>query len=544
MAKIAASHGVKDWYAHNGGKFDASFLLEAIQFLNWKATAHFAAGRIVILQVSADNGMTLRLYDSMAIVPTALKRAAEDFQLESRKLFSDDDYSKDVRTWERIRLENGCRADCEIVLELLEKVESQLELEGGALKATFSSCALSVVQAQCGILDTRKWTRENTIARQAYCGGRVEIFRHMPQGLIDEYDINSSYPHSMTTALPWELVSTAWGAAEVAKIWQEEYDGVIEATVKVRKNTYIPALPFINDGVFFPIGEWRAFFTKRELVYAHDLGQLEKLKVHSAVIYRARKPFETFVSAFYRLKSEAQGGARAFYKLVLNGAYGKFGQKPERENVIIFGSDDDALAYLDKAASDTTRVLSRNTMRFIAKSEFRWPKQTHYALAAAITAESRISLHRYLCAARNLSYCDTDSIHGKGDFSTSNVLGGLKLELKDIEARYYAPKMYELHPKEGEAHYASKGFHVDAETFALAISGRQVKRENFRLLKSQLRDDNHPRRVSQARAWSGLSMKRRALYDTIDGETVPWTVDDLRNEKHRENVSPTARWLK
>ncbi len=150
MACLVSSGQVSEFWAHNGGKFDALFLAKGAADLGWSISAHMAGTRVIYLGIKAGQGKDaplIRIFDSYAVAPASLKANAIDWELPSRKLFTEDDYSKDTRTWDPVRLREGCLVDCQLVLELLEAVESQVEQWGGELRSTFSSTALSVLKA-------------------------------------------------------------------------------------------------------------------------------------------------------------------------------------------------------------------------------------------------------------------------------------------------------------------------------------------------------------------------------------------------------------
>lgn len=559
---------VHEWWGHNAGKFDSLFILQAAGRLGWKCRAHIAGGRIITLKITGPHG-EFKIHDSYAVVQSKLGDAAESFNLPSRKLLSDEDYNVDVRQWSVERITDGCYADCEVVLDLLDVVETMFENEGGRLKPTFSSSALTVVAAHAPILDMRALQTTNMTCRQAYMGGRVEVYRHTPKYSLREWDINSSYPHSMAQALPYQFLAEIVGSREVGAVYRAGIDGgVIEAKVKV-PDCYLPVLPYRHPkygGIYFPTGEWRGFFDSEELRYAESCGTIIK-EFCSMQVFTREKVFERFITSFYDLKSKSTGAAREFYKLCLNGCYGKFAQKPEIEEIHCYATDIEAQrAGLSPKYKNSAnfRPLSAYDMRYVAISSERWHKQTHYALASAITAQSRISLHRYLSSAERLAYTDTDSIHAASNTSRltpfeTNRLGDLKVELADFSAVYAAPKIYGLKDnrwsswvdkKTKEKHegyreiYKSKGFPVSEESFRAILEGKKVETNRIQLAKRQLINGNDAVRLKlDGRSWKGMSSKRRPIGGK-DGDTAPWTVEELKADTHLTDaaISPLAHW--
>lgn len=544
MLAIAKEDDCYDWWAHNGGRYDVCLLLDAVTRIGWEATGHVAGGRVVVMSVKPPGEKrALRLYDSMALVPASLKSAANDFELHARKEFTEDDYSIDVRKWPVKRMEYGCRVDCECVLELVARMESELESQGGCLKATVASATMSVMEAKINLPDSGGWIGANTISRNAYLGGRVEIFHHTPNGILTEFDVCSSYPWSMTQLLPWKNPRDVTDSAVQTLL--DSGMGVVRADVDV-PDCPVPVLPVNESGVFFPTGLLRGWWHAHELRYAISIGLARVRRLYGGVQYDAGQPFQEFVDTLYEGKRTSKGAKRTVFKLLLNSAYGKFGQQPERENLKVFASDTDAAAFILKSKVNTVRELSEFDPRFLAVTIERWAKHAHFALAGAITAHSRILLHKYLMQAKGLAYCDTDSVHcdEATKFPTGDKLGEMKIEIPRMRATFYAPKLYKLEPLEGDTIFASKGFELDRKDFLRAgklfddaVTGQRCERESMTLVKTQLRNGGKASRRQAHRAWSGRSMKRKPF---DDGSTRPWRMTELAEKRHLTAMSPAT----
>lgn len=543
---------VKQWWAHNGGKYDVLFLIQAAQALQWEFTGHVAGGRAIQVKFRPRHAERwIVVCDSYAVAPSSLKAASVDFELPSRKLFTEEDYSQDPRTWEPERLKQGCLTDCILVLELLDRLEALLESWGGELRTTFSSSALTCVKAsleQRGLaLPTHKHDQEaNSIARQAYYGARVEIFNHAPKARLKEYDVCSSYPWAMSQALPWELRGYVKNerSADLVMRGEQGYEGVIYARVKVPE-CQLPVLPYRegNGGIYFPSGEWEAWFPACELRYALSLPpeQRPTINAKDAIVYTRETPFATWIDEVYRVKATAKGAMRTFAKLTLNGCYGKFGQAPETEEILGFSTEEDSDAYLLNQRPGTCGQLGADS-KVLTVKRFRWPSHTHYAVASYITGYARQLLHSALSLSEAPAYCDSDSVHCEGDKALveagmiGNGLGQLKLEMADYLGQFYAPKVYKLESDE-RTHLAAKGFPVEQLAFDLLIKQEQVTTERMQLLKSQLRnkESSEVQRRKQVRRWAGRSMKRKP---NSDGTTRAWSVTELERGEHLNARSP------
>jgi hypothetical protein len=291
-----------------------------------------------------------------------------------------------------------------------------------------------------------------------------------------------------------------------------------------------------------------------ELAYARRLGV--RVEPVSGQAYTWKQPFQDFVRRVYRLKASAPKGAlRSFAKDTLNGCYGKWGEDQEKETLLIFATDAEALDFITRAPAGTVNKLDQVgdplDHRFLTQLSTRWTWNTHYALAAHVTAYSRIKLHKRMMKAKGLAYVDTDATHARRDnaVKTGARLGDWKVELDGYRAKFWAPKIYELH--KGTQHtYAAKGFTLKADKatktnrgksaaakFRAVVSGQGLSLSRNILLKTQLRRKGAVAREKESKRWGGRSRKRRALKD---GSTVPWTVAELQGRRHEDAKSPLA----
>lgn len=567
MLAVAESGGPSIWWAHNGGKFDALFILDAIKRLpGARAEGIVAGGRLISLKIHS-NGVSITLKDSYAVIQSKLSKALEDFEVPYQKSFTEAEYkaldidSRAMLAHSNARLERGAIADCESLHALLCVVASMFKEWGGQLKSTFSASALSVVKSEVEIPSHKGSQQLNSLCRNAYFGGRVEVFNHMPSGLLREYDVTSSYPWSMAKSLPWVLEGMETNGMRSGS----QFLSICYATVDIPYQ-YIPPLPYspVDGGLFFPWGKWSGWFTQAELEYAKENCGVA-VTVHSSVCYRSASPFTTYIHKLFKDKATATGARRSFDKLCLNGSYGKLAQKPESKMLRIFQNSKEGREFARAAYPGTVDVLAKDYTA-LSESRTQWAPHTHYAAASFITGYSRILLHRHFTTADQLAYGDTDSIHCRRtvllDAGNGDDLGGLKVELDNYEARFFAPKLYVLTPedvcecngkdcKKAHRFYASKGFPVNAEDFGRLTSVdetdekrrfKAVGKRRIRSAKEQLRGDNQHEPYmlephENLKRWSGHSNKREAFED---GSTKPWHVEDLQDGRHLGQLSPLA----
>lgn len=541
ILRVAHERGITEWWAHNGGKYDITLLLPVIVAMGLKCDGILAGGRLIVLTIHVGK-LRVKLCDSYAVVSSALKKCAESFDLKSKKLFTEEDYSR-VHRWGEQKLIDGCRADCALVLELLEAAERFLIEYGGTLRLTAASSALAVMKANSEMVDISKIDYANEWARSAYYGGRVEIFRHMPQQILAYWDINSSYPFSLSGKMPGKPYPFRIGHIDVESSRAEM--AIVEATVSIPE-CYVPPLPFRTEegGLYFPTGTFRGKWTAEELRYALECG-VRIDKVHAAHCYSVVTPFNEFVTNIYAEKAKSAGAKQAMCKLLLNSSYGKLGERPEKSTLKIM-SEIEGVMLIAEQRPNVRPLGADGDTRFFAMDAKYWSKHTHYAQAATVTSRSRILLCRHFRNAKYLCYGDTDSIHAdpSSQFVTGSDLGLLKLEAKSMTARYYAPKIYRLDFEDEESVFHAKGFPLGKKKkhkrhFETLVSGKAIETGRIRLVKQLLRK-MQPERIEEFKEWTGESTKR-ALTGEKDGNTRPWTVSELQEGKHEKQHSPHGR---
>lgn len=543
------SSGIKIWWAHNASRFDDLFLSAAAMRLNYEQSANIVGGsRIVAMEFWNPNNPHNKIVvcDLYMVIQAKLRDIAIDFELPSKKMFRDDDYSFSMLDKPESYVREGCEIDGVLVREAIEKVAELAKEWGGGIKRTFSSIALNVVKSKLkdkgfSLPKHSKNPEFNYIGFNAYTGSRVEVYEHEPSYWLTEVDRASSFPAAMQEAMPWEPQTHLKGKAA-----QKAYDSGQECLCLARVSVpdmYIPVLPYRLNGIFFPTGEWEAWFAAPELRYAEKCGA--KILIKEALTYTREYPFKEFVNQVYAVKETATGALRSFTKLILNGAYGRFAEKPDRSILRVFPSQEDAYNFALDNPGATTEL--GDSGRAVAYHYIKWAEHGHAGIASYITAHARIALREAMLRTEKLAYVDCDACHGaKYNGEISEKLGGWKLEVGRFKGEYFAPKMYRLtqvtgckcKPKGacGGIHVASKGFPVSEETFAELIESRAVSTSGMRLFKTQLRGGGKDvRRREVIKRWAGHSRKRAVLEG---GSTRPWSVRELLEGKHEKTLSP------
>ena len=171
----------EEWlYAHNGGNFDNVFTLA---WLLSQSDSKFSA-EIIPVQSCI---LRLRLYlrenpkiywdflDSFRLLPASLNALAETF-LGKKKVDIGEDYETLMNNPKRYEY---LEADCRLLYGVLVNFRTMLQDKiGGVLSLSTAACALKTFQQSFQEKMLHSGTPESDrIARDAYYGGRCEVFR-------------------------------------------------------------------------------------------------------------------------------------------------------------------------------------------------------------------------------------------------------------------------------------------------------------------------------------------------------------------------------
>lgn len=415
--------------------------------------------------------------DSFNIWPMSAKKVGEKFGIEKLKM---DVHSK-AYVFRDVEIINAA-------MSFAWALASDFGLE--SLPPTLGGLCVKVWKSMGGVNchDT------NPLSKDAYYGGRVELFKHKNDTADICYsDINSLYPAMMLKEFPSALLP-----------WQEERlpkFGIARVTVKMPK-TELGVLPYRDSEgrILFPYGQFTGTWTVVEIQAALARGG-KIIATHEIFgTDDSIRPYYEFVMELYeRRKSAKTEPEKVFFKLLMNNLYGRLGtggvigrtvwRTEENEN--------DGIPYGVKVLVNYQMPLS---------------EETNWAHAAHVTAYGRIALLEYMerIGAQNMIYCDTDSTifdcpGRKIPFAISDELGAMKLEAWETECETYAPKEYKLGKK-----FKAKGVPVAlAEQFL--TKGRADFDLPFKLRESiRFYDRGNIRRLS---VWRNVEKFRKGKYD-------------------------------
>jgi hypothetical protein len=413
--------------------------------------------------------------------------------------------------------------DCRILWEAISRFQEELLDMGGELKPTIASCAMTLFRRRFLTREIVTDPKINEIAREAYIASRVEVIR--PRcGEANYYDINSSFPYSMTFPQAGSRIC-------IQKRRPENEGAIYLARAKVKVlETFLPPLGYRTGGkIYFPCGTWEGWFTDCDLeLLEREGGNI--LGISECHVFEAFTDLANYAETIYsQRKIETNEFRRLLWKYLLNSLYGKFAEQGEKEKVVV---DPTSLhcphpgrIHDVNGRGECMRMI---TPRIWSVREERKLVHEHVPVAARITALSRRWLYERMCEGERLGeiyYSDTDSVVTTADLPVSNDLGALKLEKVVSEGLFLAPKFYRI----GEE-VRSKGFtRLNRDQFDRLVNdpdggieisrmarlkemmnSGEIRPYDKEFVKRLRLDENRPKRC-----WAGIN------------ETRPWTIREL-----------------
>lgn len=434
------THKNRQWvtFAHNGGKFDFLALYETLirdpgLSKRFHAVPFLAHGRIIALKIKDADKHVWHFRDSYSLLLASLNNLCKAFKPAHMKLSRPVvPYAEAVESWREYGMN-----DCLALYEILNMFNDTIRDVGGAVGYTIASTAMLTFRKKFLKQELPNYFAFNTIFRNAYYGGRVEIIRmHAPDRGTPYYyyDVNSEYP-----AVMYENCFPVSKPRSVR--YKDVFDccgrcGIMEASIISPNKLDIPLLPYREPSskkLLFPLGRWVGWYDFSLIEKALSLGY--RIKPLRCYEFDDAPLFREYVSTFYKLKSESEGALRETMKRLLNSLYGKFGEHHEREELITDPDEDitGSFPYDD--------VFGYSIRKYVRYSAYHLP-----AIAARITALAQLKLYSYIekavAAGGRIYYMDTDSLVTDVRLPTDTDLGGLKMEHEIKKAVFLAPKTY------------------------------------------------------------------------------------------------------
>ena len=423
-------------YAHNGGKFDFTSLHETLVknscFDKFTPQLIYVNGGIMLIRIKDKNNNKWQFRDSLYLLKKGLAKLCESFKPKTMKL------KMPSYPYEQHKLDwiNYCMNDCISLAQILEIFNNIVINEiGGCIGLTASSTALRTWRKKFQKYPIPTYFRWNNFIRLGYYGGRCEVFNLYSPKTAYLYDVKSMYPYVMAhNTFPMSVPRRVY--------YRDAWDcvgkcGFMECDIVTPKDLDIPLLPYrhtVSNKLLFPLGQWSGVYEFSIIEKALMLGY--EISPHRTIEFDGDYLFDEYIKTIYPYKENNTGAIYDIAKLLMNGLYGKTGERPERELII---TDPDA-------DIEGTFPMPYDPMGYTTKKITKYSAHHLPAIASRVTALAQIKMFEMFeqIQKRNgtIYYCDTDSVITDIEIKSGSKLGDWELEKKITRGVFFAPKAY------------------------------------------------------------------------------------------------------
>lgn len=520
----------KWFYAHAGGLADVQFLLPRFyECDSYQVEASFSGSSAIALTVTRGKDKW-HFIDSYWLLRDSLDNIAKSVGM--RKTGPAElglTEPEDIKHWYATAPESELvpynEIDCVILYDAILRFQEEILELGGQLQKTIASTAMNLFRRV--YQKDRVYTHEevNEESRESYFASRVEVFQtHCKDAYY--FDINSSFPHSMTYPVPGSLDTTTRTFSES---WIEDdskpFLTKVEFTVP---DIWFPTTPTrYANRVFFPTGRWSGWLTSPDIRLLKEQGGIIHA-VHKTRLFHPFYGLADYVADIYeRRRKETDPFRRLVYKYLLNSLYGKFAESPEKEQLLIH--------------PERSFTLEEKKQWMLTPGVYIIPQvmtiaHEHVPISSHVTARSRRLLYNYMEPAAPFHYCDTDGFSTEKTLETTDALGGLKLEKVLTSGHYKAPKVYRIDGTvdgEKKTIVRAKGFSLGKgqkaiDNFTRLVNGYDVEVDRMARIRENLRKGRTEPHESTIRKRLQNQMPKRFTFE--DGTTRPWTMNELKEK--------------
>ena len=536
------------FYAHNGGAFDFVRLFPSL-FVVFGKPKKIINRHGNVIQLTFALGKTKIIFkDTYALIPIALKKFHEVFNIQHKKLEIEN--ISNLKNVDFNKVKEYCRYDTIVLYEGFNEFRKMMNVafEGKvdiSKKITLPSACFEYFFKKSGFKkrdkDDENVLPQNSalIFKDAYAGGRTEIFKAWEKEYFNVYDVNSMYPFVMTK-FEYPISKLEVVEPDITK------EGISLVKIYSQKYSKIPYTFFRHNGkLYFPVFDQPNYciYTNLELREMKKRGyDFDVLK--SFISEEKAKIFE-YIEDMYNLrmkyKEEGNKGMAEILKLIMNSTYGKFGQNKEREEIV----------FLDEFDNSVVRsfMLDGTPVYVAFKSEYKKSMFNNYAIASYITAYARHHLYSVFEKCNfNVIYADTDSCFTKKKLNTGERLGDLKLERTVHNFFSPLPKVY-VYLVDDKVYIKAKGFPLKSfdwkvKTPSLIVDYLKtigVKVEQPTKFKKMLYNlEKFEKPFIQTETIKFLASVYDKRYILKNGETIPVRTSEIIGrslvKKHNEKV--------
>lgn len=443
-------------YAHNGGKFDFFYLLQK-KFISGEVK--IVNGRILKAQLF---GCELR--DSYGAVPIPLGQFNKDI-IDYNK------FEKENRDKNKAEILKYLKSDCVYLHDLMCRF-----IINFGKKLTIGGASITEFK-KLHTFEKIKSASDKMI-RPFYFGGRTQCFKKgvIKLNSIKVYDVNSMYPNVMKHYYhpTSDKYTEIKGSVKIMHDLLEK-NKTFFIELNAHSNGALP-LRQKNNSLEYPVGENVFLTTSHEIKSALKYDLIKVNEVNRIIYSAEQKKFPDFVDKFIKekIKHKIEGNKaeETFAKLILNSAYGKTGQNPEnfyewyiynyensRPDIYEWELYEDCIGY---------EIWRKPSPK---------PVFQNVGIAASVTGAARAIMIEAIANAKDLIYCDTDSLicgKLKNVAFSSTELGAWDLEKEGDTAYIAGKKLYTICKDNLPVKVASRGVRLTAEEIINVAKGEKI----------------------------------------------------------------------
>lgn len=528
------------FYAHAGGLADFQFILEYLienPRPGIRVSCAFSGSSAIIVRITSGK-YSWYLLDSYWLIRQPLREIGEWMGAEK----GGKEGSTDMFYAPLSELIPYNRQDCIILYDAIRTLEDTVLSLGGRLEMTIASTAMGLFRRKYLKQEIHTSDDMNLVASQAYIASRVEVFEHeCPQA--DYWDINSSFPYSMTFDAPGELIGTS------RKLKDDDSIKIVKATIEI-SDCDIPPVPYRTPDdrrIYFPTGKWSGWFSGVDIALLESTGH-RICSIEKVLSFEPFYDLKAYSEDIYGLRKNSQyEPERVVLKFLLNSLYGKFAEGELKSKYLI---NPPAEFYDVPDYDPRTGVGKKYKMPGVYEYiEQRPIEHRHVPIAMHITALSRKWIYEYMAKASKVFYCDTDgfavTVSDSKNYVNSKELGGLKHEKEIRDGYFHAPKTYRYQEALPDgmqgplrALIKAKGFSrieddegntrkLGYADFTALLEHKEVHVEQFSRVRGLLTSGNvHPHDIHRTKQFRD-SINPKRYFPPDGGRSRPWHVSEL-----------------
>lgn len=429
-------------YAHNGGKFDYLYFKP---YIRPGTEILVISGRMASFKIGQ-----CEFRDSYNLFSQRLGAWEKD-TIDYSFFTKEERYKPE--NWQAIL--DYQKSDCTYLYEMLTEFFNR----NGKGITLPSICMNKLKKVMPGIPNSTKAYYEEF--KPFYYGGRVQCFQKGMRDLeFQSVDINSAYPWAMRNNL--HPIGLANIARRPRHIKEKEAMGPQFYKIEAESGGGLPFRDPKTKELTFPCDDvLRTYFvTGWELMAALDTNTVCNLKILTECTFKDCRDFADFIDPLWeeRLKAKREKDEHTsnFVKLEMNSTYGKFAANPAKyEDFMVITADEAAAFQFCERDFDAYKEQgyklrgSFGPETYLISRPIGEDDQTYYNVVtgASITGCVRALLFRNMCKAKDLLYCDTDSIAARSfpDLNIGDKLGQWGIEGDFDHYRISDKKVYAFH---------------------------------------------------------------------------------------------------